>query len=156
LNEGEFTTQVAETVSALSETAYPKKCVREREAQIKTELQREDNFTKPWNGEKQYRNFEAGKAARTEQIDGRTAFMLYDTCGFPLKQEIAAEHGLTAELEGFEAVMEEQTSHQEAHETIDLTAPDFLNQYCGSTNAYSVLRLYQPSTPAQVTGYTDC
>jgi len=81
--------------------------------------------------------------------------MLYDTYGFrfpELSQEIAAEHGLTVELEGFEAAMEEQTSRsQEAHETIDLTAPDFLNQQAAGINATQFLGYTQPSTPAQVT-----
>lgn len=153
--QGEFTTQVAETAIALSETAYPN--VREREAVIKTELQREESrFLKTLErGEKLLTEIlERVKQQGREQIDGRTAFMLYDTYGFPLEltQEIAAEHGLTVELEGFEAAMEEQTSRsQEAHETIDLTAPDFLNQQASGINATQFLGYTQPSTPAQVT-----
>ena len=153
--QGEFTTQVAETAIALSETAYPN--VREREAAIKTELQREESrFIKTLErGEKLLAEIlERVKQQGTEQIDGRTAFMLYDTYGFPLEltQEIDAQHGLTVELEGFEAAMEEQTSRsQEAHETIDLTAPDFLNQQAAGINATQFLGYTQPSTPAQIT-----
>lgn len=152
--QGEYTPQVAETAIAVSESAYPN--VRERESAIKAELQREESrFLKTLErGEKLLAEIiERVKQQGTEQIDGRTAFMLYDTYGFPLEltQEIAAEHGLTVELEGFEAAMEEQTSRsQEAHETIDLTAPDFLNQQAAGINATQFLGYTQPSTPAQV------
>lgn len=150
--EEEFTTQVAESAIALSETAYPN--VREREAAIIAELQSEESrFRKTLErGEKLLAEILEQVKQGTGQIDGRTAFMLYDTYGFPLEltQEIAAEHGLTVELEGFEAAMEEQTSRsQSAHETIDLTA-DSLNQQAAGINATQFLGYTQPSTPAQV------
>jgi alanyl-tRNA synthetase len=152
--EGEFTTKVAETAIALSESAYPH--VRQRESAIKAELQREESrFLKTLErGEKLVAEIidqlsQQGKS----QIDGRDAFILYDTYGFPLEltQEIAAEHGLTVDLESFEAAMEEQIRRsQEAHETIDLTALDFLNQQAAGINATQFLGYTQPSTPAQV------
>ena len=149
--QGEFTTQVAETAIALSETAYPN--VREREGAIKAELQREESrFLKTLErGEKLLAEI---VEREHEQIAGREAFKLYDTFGFPLEltQEIAAEHGLTVDLEGFEAAMEEQIlQSQEAHETIDLTTPDSLNQLASGINATQFLGYTQPSTPALVT-----
>ncbi|MBV9389405.1 MAG: alanine--tRNA ligase [Chroococcidiopsidaceae cyanobacterium CP_BM_ER_R8_30] len=147
---GEFLTEVAETAIMLSESVYPN--VRERESAIKTELQREESsFLK---------TLERGEKLLTEiierepkQIPGRDAFILYDTYGFPLEltQEIAAEHDMIVDVEGFEVAMEEQRDRsREAHETIDLTAPDLLNQLSAGINATQFLGYTQPSTPAQV------
>jgi alanyl-tRNA synthetase len=46
----------------------------------------------------------------TGNIDGATAFLLYDTYGFPLDltQDIARERGLGVDLAGFEAAMQQQ------------------------------------------------
>lgn len=50
------------------------------------------------------------KAAEKDQIDGESAFQLYDTFGFPveLTEEIAAEDGLSVDLEGFSQEMAKQ------------------------------------------------
>ena len=153
--QGEFTTKVAETAIALSETAYPN--VREREAAIKTELQREESrfLNTLEQGEKRLTEIleqltQQGKS----QMDGRDAFILYDTYGFPLEltQEIAAEHDLVVDLAAFEVAMEAQISRsREAHEIIDLTTADSLNQLESGINATQFLGYTQPSTPAQVT-----
>ncbi len=48
-----------------------------------------------------------------KEIPGRLAFKLYDTFGFPLEltEELAAEHGMSVDREGFEAAFKK---HQEA------------------------------------------
>lgn len=50
------------------------------------------------------------KAEGKTEIDGATAFMFYDTYGFPidLTQDMAEENGMTVDAEGFEAAMARQ------------------------------------------------
>ncbi len=146
---GEFITKVTETAIALSESAYPN--VRSRESTITAELQKEESsFLKTLErGEKLL----AEILEREQQISGDDAFTLYDTYGFPLEltQEVAAEHNLTVDLAGFEAAMEEQIRRgRSSHKTIDLTAPDLLNQLSAGINATQFLGYTQPSTPAQI------
>jgi alanyl-tRNA synthetase len=50
------------------------------------------------------------RAAGRETIEGKTAFYLHDTLGFPLEltEEIAADSGLKVDRDGFDMLMEEQ------------------------------------------------
>jgi alanyl-tRNA synthetase len=152
--QSEFTTRVAESAIALSESAYPN--VREREAAIKAELQREESqFLKTLErGEKLLEEIiERVKQAGKAQIDGQDAFTLFDTYGFPLEltEEIAVEQGLTVDLEGFEAAMEEQKKRsKDAHETIDLLARGSLEEITSGVAATEFLGYSLPSTKAQV------
>jgi alanyl-tRNA synthetase len=122
--EREFTTEVAETAIALSESIYPN--VRDREAAIKAELQREESrFLQTLErGEKLLAEILERPATQIDKtISGQDAFTLYDTYGFPLEltQEIAEEQGLTVDTEGFDAAMlEQQERSKEAHVDIDL------------------------------------
>ena len=151
---GEFTPLVAETAIALSESAYPN--VRQREAQIKAELEREESrFLKTLErGEKLLEEIiEQVKQQGNTQISGESAFTLYDTYGFPLEltQEIASEQGLTVDVAGFKAAMEEQqTRSQSAHETIDLTVQGSLDKLAESIQATEFLGYTQADIPASV------
>jgi len=63
------------------------------------------------NGMKEFKKIlDAKKEENAKTIDGKSAFYLYDTFGFPLELtvEMAQEEGLTVDEEGFEASMEEQ------------------------------------------------
>lgn len=149
--EGEFTTKVAETAIQLSESAYPN--VRKREAQIKAELQREENrFLKTLErGEKLLTEILDKKP---EQISGVDAFTLYDTYGFPLEltQEIAEEQGITVDVEGFDAEMEAQKNRgREAHETIDLTVQGSLDKLAENIQATEFVGYSEPVAEAEVT-----
>lgn len=148
--QDEFTTKVAETAIALSESHYPQ--LREGAQLIKTELQREES--------RFLETLERGEKILTEiltsgpkQISGKDAFVLYDTYGFPLEltQEIAEEEGLTVDLEGFEAEMEAQRQRsQAAHQTVDLTTQDSLEQL-EEVHPTEFLGYTHHSTPVQVT-----
>ncbi|MBD2542563.1 alanine--tRNA ligase [Planktothricoides raciborskii] len=147
---GEFTTQVAETAIALSEAVYTN--VRERETQIKAELQREESrFLETLErGEKLLGEI---LAKQPQQISGKDAFTLYDTFGFPLEltQEIAEEQGLTVDIAGFEAEMEEQRKRsQDAHETIDLTVQGSLDQLAEHIHATEFLGYTEPKSIAKI------
>ena len=153
--QGEFTSLVAESAIALSEAAYPN--VRERAEAIKGELQREESsFLKTLErGEKLLEKIiERVKQEGKTQLDGRDAFTLYDTYGFPLEltQEIAEEQSLTVDLEGFEAAMQEQVDTSKgAHQTIDMMAKGSLNEMASGVAATEFLGYTLPASQAMVT-----
>ncbi|MGB8698123.1 MAG: alanine--tRNA ligase [Thermosynechococcaceae cyanobacterium] len=148
--EGGFIAQVAETAIALSETAYP--TVRERDALIKAELEREEaQFLKTLGrGEKLLAEI---MARQPQQISGEDAFILYDTHGFPLEltQEIAEEQGLSVDVAAFETEMAKQRDRaRAAHETIDLTVQGALDQLAEHIHPTTFLGYTEPTATAQV------
>ncbi|MEH2156562.1 alanine--tRNA ligase [Nostoc sp.] len=150
----EFTTQVAETAIALSESAYPN--VRQREAAIKAELQREEsNFLRTLDrGEKLLEEIIQEVKQRGEtQISGESAFTLYDTYGFPLEltQEVAEENNLTVDDAGFNIEMQKQVERAKAaHETIDLTVQGSLDKLAEHIQVTEFLGYTQPAATAKV------
>ena len=63
------------------------------------------------NGEKEFNKIlNNAKAASKNKIEGKDAFYLYDTFGFPIELtvELANENGMSVDEEGFKASMEEQ------------------------------------------------
>ena len=143
--EREFTTQVAETAIQLSELVYPQ--VRERAGFIKQKLQQEEAaFLKTLEKGKKLLEeiikdrkenpiiMELVEGVNTytySPISGQEAFRLSDTYGFPLEltEEIAREEGLTVDIEEYKYELEKQRRRsKEAHETIDLTIQNTLNE----------------------------
>ncbi|MDZ8260422.1 alanine--tRNA ligase [Nostoc sp. ChiQUE01b] len=151
---GEFTTEVAESAIALCESAYPN--VRQREAAIKAELQREEsNFLRTLDrGEKLLEEIIQEVKQRGEtQISGESAFTLYDTYGFPLEltQEVAEENNLTVDEAGFDAEMQKQVERAKAaHETIDLTVQGSLDKLAEHIHATEFIGYTQPAATAKV------
>jgi alanyl-tRNA synthetase len=147
--DGEFITQVAETAISLSESIYPN--VREKAEVIKAELEREESqFLKTLErGEKLLGEI---IAKGEKEINGKDAFTLFDTYGFPLEltQEIAEEQNLTVDVAGFNAEMEAQkTRSREAVETIDLTVQgsiDKLAEHIHPTNFIGYQELNSTAT----------
>lgn len=91
--------------------SYPR--LKENKAFVLTELQREINRFESTleNGMKEFRKIlEQKKKAGAGEIDGKSAFYLYDTFGFPIELtvEMAQEEGLKVDEEGFAGAMEEQ------------------------------------------------
>ena len=152
--QGEFTVRVAQSAIALSEAAYPN--VRLREAQIKAELAREEaQFLKTLErGEKLLEEIvDRTKQQANQQISGKDAFTLYDTYGFPLEltQEIAEEEGITVDVEGFKAEMEEQqTRGKNARQTIDLTVQGSLDKLAETIQGTEFVGYAELSSLAEV------
>jgi alanyl-tRNA synthetase len=151
---GDFTTKVAETAIALSEAAYPN--VRQKADSIKAELQREETqFLKTLErGEKLLAEVIMGvKEKGSNQIDGKDAFKLYDTYGFPLEltQEVAEEEGLTIDIDGYNLAMEAQIKiAQGAHESIDLTVQGSLDKLAEHIQVTEFLGYKQSASQAEV------
>ncbi|MEG4277824.1 alanine--tRNA ligase [Microcoleus sp. MON1_C1] len=152
--QGEFTVRVAESAIALSEAAYPN--VRQREAQIKAELAREEaQFLKTLErGEKLLEEIvDRTKQQTNQQISGQDAFTLYDTYGFPLEltQEIAEEQGISVDLDGFERAMkEQQTRAKDARQTIDLTVQGSLDKLAETIQGTEFVGYAELSSLAEV------
>ena len=108
-----FTADIANVVVDEYSHVYPE--LRQNHARILQELhQEETRFGKTLDEGK--REFDKIAAILKEhgqnQINGRTAFKLYDTYGYPLEMtvELAAENGFTVDCEGYEAAFRK---HQE-------------------------------------------
>ena len=151
---GEFINQVAETAISLSESIYPN--LRQREAAIKAELQREEvNFLKTLDrGEKLLAEIiQDIKQKRLTSISGESAFTLYDTYGFPLEltQEVAEENNITVDVDGFNAEMQKQVERAKAaHETIDLTVQGSLDKLAEHIHSTQFIGYTQLTTTAKI------
>ncbi|MEC8009629.1 MAG: alanine--tRNA ligase [Pseudomonadota bacterium] len=64
------------------------------------------------------------KAAKGNEVSGKTLFVLYDTYGFPvdLTADIARENDLNVDMPGFEALMEEQRARSRANSNFEQAA----------------------------------
>ncbi|MGA1475636.1 MAG: alanine--tRNA ligase, partial [Prochlorothrix sp.] len=164
-----FTVTVAEAAINLMADTYPN--LREREEVIKGELEREEvRFLETLErGEKLLADLiekaksassrsvasqdPTSQAAASVVIAGVDAFTLYDTYGFPLEltQEIAEEEGLSVDVAGFEAEMEQQKERgRAAHETIDLTVQGSLDQLAEQIHPTEFLGYTNLESPATV------
>ncbi len=180
---GEFTPAVAETAIVLAESVYPLVRQRELAIKTELQREELQFLKTLDRGEKLLAEVmekalqqptvtkePSSKAAATQEvvsqsaplstaphpvISGIDAFTLYDTYGFPLEltQEIAAEHGLTVDEEGFEVEMAKQRDRaRAAHETIDLTVQDTLDKLATQLQATQFLGYSQTGAEAKVVG----
>ena len=106
-----FLAKMVPTVGKIMEDYYPDvlKNADYIASVIKSE---EDRFSATLNGGLNLLNnvIAEAKENQTNEIDGRTAFKLYDTYGFPIEltKEYAEDEGLTVDEKGFQAAMTEQ------------------------------------------------
>ena len=107
-----FLYKLVDVVVDLYGEAYPD-LIKNKSKIIDTIKKEEERFAKTLDrGYKMLDEFITGK----KDIDGESAFKLYDTFGFPfeLTKEIAAENGLNVDEEGFKAAMQEQKDRAKA------------------------------------------
>lgn len=130
-----FLPEMGEAAIGMLEEPYPQ--VRERHDLILAELEREETrFLETLDrGEKLMAEV---LSTKPEKISGAQAFELYDTYGFPLEltEEIAEEHGLAVDLEGFQQEMEKQRERAKAAAiSIDLTLQGAIEQLVSDLKA---------------------
>jgi len=100
--------------------AYPE--LRERQAVVEDALKQEEiKFAETLD--KGMVLLEAALAKGEKVLDGKTAFQLYDTYGFPLDltADICRERNLTIDQAGFDAAMEAQRAQSRAASTFKMT-----------------------------------
>ncbi|MCQ2541296.1 MAG: alanine--tRNA ligase [Lachnospiraceae bacterium] len=79
------------------------------------------------NGMKEFKKIsDDKKSAGVKEIDGKSAFYLYDTFGFPIELtiEMAEEEGLSVDEAGFKAAMEEQKKRARENSNFSQKAVD--------------------------------
>lgn len=107
----QFLYEVADTVIDASKTAYPE--LEEKREYIKKIIKKEEERFDATidNGLVVLNQYIAGaKEQKRNLLDGKEAFKLHDTYGFPLDLtiEIAEEQGLGVDIDGFNTAMQEQ------------------------------------------------
>jgi alanyl-tRNA synthetase len=110
---------VADLVAEMGD-AYPE--LRERQAIIEDALKQEEiKFAETLD--KGMVLLEAALARGEKVLDGKTAFQLYDTYGFPLDltADICRERELSIDQAGFDAAMEAQRAQSRAASTFKMT-----------------------------------
>ncbi|MBR3383031.1 MAG: alanine--tRNA ligase [Clostridia bacterium] len=106
--------KVAESVISTYGDIYPELC--DNRERITSELDKEEmkfqNTLK--TGTKEFERVKRHSA--DGHIDGRTAFRLFDTFGFPIEftEELARENGMTVDVEGFKAAFAEHQAKSKA------------------------------------------
>ena len=117
-----FLAKMVPTVGKIMKDYYPD--VLENADYIASVIKsEEDRFSATLNGGLNLLNNVIAEAKEngTNEIDGRTAFKLYDTYGFPIEltKEYAADEGLSVAQKGFEAAMTEQQNRARKARNID-------------------------------------
>ena len=152
--EEPFLTRVAEAAIQRFEAAYPELSAN-RDHVVRVVGVEEERFAE---------TFERGLGIMEEilasgraksQIPGDAAFSLYDTYGFPveLTAEIAREHGLTVDMEGFQREMDAQRERARAAQSFT-GAMEMLPTYealgVGNVDFVGYERLAQESVVAAI------
>lgn len=92
--------------------------VAKNEAKILTQIEREEArfLSTIAGGEGELKKMTAKAKADGAMLAGKSAFLMYDTFGFPLEltKEVAEAEGLRVDEEAFKAAMQEQKQRSKA------------------------------------------
>ncbi|WP_296111699.1 alanine--tRNA ligase [uncultured Limosilactobacillus sp.] len=117
-----FLAQLVPTVGEIMKDYYPD-VLKNAEYVASVVKSEEDRFSSTLNGGLNLLNevITEAKADQTNSIDGKTAFKLYDTYGFPfeLTREYAEDEGLVVDEDGFQAAMTEQQNRARNARDVD-------------------------------------
>ncbi|AXK40441.1 alanine--tRNA ligase [Crenobacter cavernae] len=159
--KGQFFHKLVADLAAEMGGAYPE--LRERQAVIEDALKQEEiKFAETLD--KGMALLEAALAKGEKELDGKTAFQLYDTFGFPLDltADICRERELTIDQAGFDAAMEAQRAQSRAASTfkmsgnVDYSGDDTcFNGYDSVSVDARVLALYKGHEPVQTLAEGD-
>jgi len=120
-----FLGEVAKEVISKMGHVYPE-LVKNRDAVLKVINTEETRFDETLSTGLNLLNqiMEQAKGRADKKISGEDIFKLYDTYGFPaeLTAEMAADNGLSVDLEGFESEMERQRERARAAHKFTVTA----------------------------------
>ncbi len=122
-NEATLLDRVAEAVIERMERAHPD--VRDRaEFTLRLLAAEEAKFRETLERGRVHLDSMLADATSTKTINGKQAFMLYDTYGYPLEltQEIAARQGIDVDLAGFEREMKAQRERGRAAAKFEIDA----------------------------------
>lgn len=111
--EGKFLGALATVVMDMYGDAYPELIENRDFVMTELALEEEKFSTTLQKGEHEFEKMLPNLLkGNTRVINGRIAFKLYDTYGFPIEltEELAHEHGFSVDLEGFDAAFQK---HQE-------------------------------------------
>ncbi|CAH2761632.1 alanine--tRNA ligase [Erysipelothrix amsterdamensis] len=140
--EGTFLHALVDDVIAVMGDSYPN-LAEHRDMIVKLILSEEERFAKTLAGGEKLL-LDTIEANQEAVITGDVAFKLYDTYGFPIEltQEIAEEHHVSVDLEGFKASLEEQKerarSSRQKVESMGSQQEDLLNFKENSEFIYDV------------------
>jgi len=115
--EESFLHDLVPVVAKVMGDAYPE--VKQREGNISRIIQiEEDRFreTLDQGWRELQEKIETARSSSSKTLSGKDAFYLADTLGFPIEftEQIAEEHGMTVDREGYEAELEQQRKRSKA------------------------------------------
>ncbi|MCK9286824.1 MAG: alanine--tRNA ligase [Sphaerochaetaceae bacterium] len=111
--EGKFLAQLAKVVIDLYSQAYPELEQNKEFVLFELGIEEEKFSSTLQKGEHEFEKMLPNLLkGNSKMLNGRIAFKLYDTFGFPIEltEELAKEHGFSVDIEGFNAAFEK---HQE-------------------------------------------